>query len=153
GDAGAVPVGGAVEAAGLGLVASRALAAAPPVDDRRVAGGDVGDVDAELAPGRGQEAGEEHVGPLQHRQEQRPPVGVGDVDADRALALVTDLPHVGEAARPRFDAPGGQAPDGVALDGVLDLDDVGPPFGQHGGGRRHQREQTELDDAYSVQQV
>ncbi len=79
------------------------------------------------------------------------PSGVPHVDAHAALAPVRELHHVGDAAGTgRDQAHGGQATLGVAALGVLDLDDVGTPLGEHRPGHWHIRPRGDLDHSDAV---
>src|SRR5690606_37275542 len=86
--AGPAPEGGHVITALLRLLTARAERAAAGVDDRRVDGADVLDVDAELLAMAGQEAGQEDVGAPGEFVEHFAAFGHGHVQPDAALAAV-----------------------------------------------------------------
>src|SRR5581483_12184577 len=72
-------------------------------------------------------------------------------DADALLPTVRKLDHVVDATGTlRHEAHRRQPPLGVTGHGVLDLDDVGPPLGEHRPRRRHVRPRRNLDDAHTV---
>ena len=126
------PEGGTVVAALLSVGAVGALARAPGNDDLGVALPQIVGVDAELAAHRGHVVGEEHIGGLHQLHQHLPAIGVGQVQADGALAPVGLLDHKVDAAGAAGDQAGGdETPLGVAGDRVLHLDDVGPPIDQH----------------------
>src|SRR6202034_2279950 len=129
------PEGGHVVAASVGLHAAGAEGAAAGVDDGRVGLPDVLDVDVEPLPGLGQEVGQEHVGPAGQLVRDLLAFRLGDVEADRALAPVGVLEVGVRFARDLVRADLAQAALGVAGDGVLDLDHVGPPVRKDGARR------------------
>src|SRR5690606_29738811 len=92
GDAAAGPEGDGVVAALLGVVAPGPVPGADGVDDVRVAGLHVRDVEAELGPGGGQVAGEEDVGLGGEVEHDLAGAGLLQVEGDAALAPVPDLP-------------------------------------------------------------
>jgi hypothetical protein len=105
---------------------------APGIDDVGVDGPDGLDVDLQSAEGVGQEAGQEYVGCLDDLVEQVPTAVGADVDPDAALTAVGLLDDVVDGAGPPGDQPhGDEAALRVASHGVLDLDHVGTPVGQH----------------------
>ena len=101
--------------------------------------------------GIGQEVGEEHVG-LAHELVAAPraPPGMLEREADAALAPVGVLHERLERARGRAAGADVQAALGVAGDGVLDLDDVGAPVGEHRAGRGREGELRHLDDLHAL---
>ena len=146
-DAGAGPERQRVVGALVGVGATLALAGAAHVDDVRVVGADVLDVDVELRADARELVGEEDVGGGGELVEDVEALGRGEVEAEAPLAPVGVLEqgvhvvgHDGEPGR-------GQAPHGVAPLDVLDLDDLGAPVGQQRRGRRHEGVLGDLEDA------
>ncbi len=74
-----------------------------------------------------------------------------DVEAHASLAPVRQL-GVRIHDRPA-GLHVGQAPNRIARDRMLDLDDVGPPIGEHGTGRRDEQPGRHFDDPYALQDV
>ncbi len=134
----APPEGAAVVAPAFRLGSPLAVARSPHVDDVRIGGADVLDVDPELTARLGAEVGEEHVRGLAELEQDAAALLCAHVEADAPFAPVGELHHVGDPAGPDRDHPHGREPPlRIAGLGVLDLDDVGPPFGQDRAGHRH----------------
>ena len=141
----------AVEAAPLGRRTSGALGAAAGVDDPGVAAQDVLGLDAELAAGRRQEVGDEHVGLVHELQQDLLALGRGDVEGHGPLAAVGHLPEVRHAVDVGGHAPRRGVASGVAHHRVLDLEDVGAPVGEDRRRRRHEGVDRHLQHAHAVQ--
>ncbi len=144
-----------VVAGPLGLRSALAEGGAPHVDDVRIDGPDVVHVDLELGPGLGTEVGQEDVGFGGQLQQQVVALLGLEVEGHAALAPVGQLDHVVDPTRAGRDQTGvDQSPLGIADLGVLDLQDVGPPLGQHGPGDgdvgpgRHLDDLDALHDAF-----
>src|SRR5690606_13830686 len=137
--------------AALGLGAALAVGRAAHVDDVRVGGADVVDVDAELAADGGQEVGQEDVRLRDQPEQYLPAAGRGHVQPHALLTAVGNLDHVvhptAAGHQPGADQPALRVP-GL---GMLDLDDLGAPLGQDGAGHRHVRPGRDLDDLHTVQ--
>jgi hypothetical protein len=132
------PIARAVKAAELRVPATHALATSADVDDLRVHGANVFDVDAGALQCSGPPVGEKDIAGFGQPQQDLAAGGRLQVEADAALASVGVLVHEGhgdfgfvwrEAARNKPTA-------GIAGDRMLDLDHVGAPVRQNstGGG-------------------
>ena len=142
-----------VVTAAVRIGSALARAGARDVDDVGIVGVDVLGLDPQLLPHRRELVGEEHVARLgQPVDELEARVGF-DVDPDALLAPVGVLEQDVHVAQHRHDAARGQAPHGVTTLGVLDLDDLGTPVGQDGGGGRHEGVLGDLKDADTFHDV
>ena len=144
-------VGRPVVAATRGLRTAHSLAGAAGVDDRRVDGADVVDVEPELGDGGREEVGEEDVRLADEVVEDRATLGRLDVDAHAPLATVGQLDEVvGAGGQAGNDAGADQATLGVTSVGVLDLDDIGAPVREDGTCRGHKGPRGHLHDLDSL---
>ena len=89
------------------------------VDEIRVAGTEVLDVDLQLPARRGQEAGDEHVAPRRQLVQDLPALGDGHVEPDAALAAIGLLHGDAHAVDAGRDAAGAQPALRVAAPRVL----------------------------------
>ena len=150
GHPGPVPEGQGVIGALVGVGAPLALAGAPHVDDVRVVGPDVLDVDVQLGADRRHLVGEEDVAGRRQLAEDLEAVGGGEVEADALLAPVGVLEQDVDPAPEVHRAAGGEAAHGVAPLHVLDLDDLGPPVGEQGRRGGDEGVLGDLEDPYAL---
>ena len=108
------------------------LAGAPHVDDGRVVGPDVLEVDLQLGPHLGQLVGEEHVAGTGEAVEDVEPLVCGEVEPEAALAPVGVLEQHVDLGVEHGQTTRHQASHGVAPLDVLDLDDLCSPVRQQG---------------------
>jgi hypothetical protein len=146
---GAGPVRPRVIAPTVGVGATHPERGRPHVDDRRVVGPHVLDLDAEAAAGGGPEVRDEHVGRPHEACQDPATVGVLEIDAHRPLPAVRRLHVRVHAVLQRVEAARHQAPVGIAGVGVLDLDDVGTPLGEDGARHRSEDVRGDLDDPHA----
>ena len=151
-DAAARPVGNDIEAGGVGVRAALALAVPAGVDQTWVERLDVVVGDLEALAGRLQEARDEDVGLLDELEEDGERALMRQIEADAALAAVHLLHHVVVIARTGDQAAQHQATHGVGALGVLDLDHLSAPIGEHGGRRGHEAPLGQLDHLDVLQQ-
>ena len=150
---GAAPERGHVVTAAVGLGAARAERAAARVDDLRVHGAHVVDLDAELPAGGGQQRREEHVGAANQIVEHLATRVGADVDADAALAAVRVLEVHVDVGVGHERAGAHQAALRIAGHGVFDLDHVRAPVGQHAAGRGDEAPHRYFDDAHTLHRL
>ena len=125
-----------------------ALAMAAHVDDVRVDGANVLDVEVRPLAGTRQPVGEEHVCGLAKLVEGVESGRVLKIDRHRLLAVVRLLDEVVDAAGRVWDEPGGdEATLRVTAVGMLDLEHLGTPLGEHRAGGGHERPCRYLDNA------
>ena len=151
GDARAGPERERVVRALVGVGPALALAGASHVDDVRVLGADLVDVDLELGAHARQLVGEEHVGRGGQLVEDVEAVVRGEVEAEAALAAVRVLEQHVHVARDRGHTRRLESAHRVAALDVLDLDDLGAPVGEECRRRGHERVLRDLEDADAVQ--
>src|SRR5262249_51844693 len=121
------------------------------VDDARIDAPDVVEVDAQPPARGGEEVGEEDVRGPDQAMEELEAAGVRQIDSDAPLAAVRLLDHEVDAAG-RRDEPGRHEPALLgARAGLPDLDDVGPPCGEHRACRRHEPPLRDLDHPDAVE--
>ena len=149
-DAAARPERGAVEAADIALRTFVAVGTAAGVDDVRVGGADVLDVEFHLLALRRQIVGEKYIGGLGNLVDQLDTIGRGDIDADAALAAIRVLDH-GMAHRVDLHAADvDEAALRVAAHRMLDLDDVRAPVGQDRAGGGHEGVLRHLEHPHAL---
>ena len=147
--AGAAPKNAVVKAGLARFGSAPSHGVATDIDDVGAERPDVLDVDAQLAPGGGQEVGHEHVGRAHQVVEDSHPVGLRDVERKAALASVALLDREAYATAALGYSRGGDLALRVSASGIFDLDHVGPEFGQHCAGRRNHVPAGHLHDADS----
>jgi hypothetical protein len=122
------------------------VSGAAHVDDRRVDGADVLDVDAQAAASSREEAGEEHVGGRRQLEQDVPALLGAEVDRHAAFPSIGVLDgEVGAAAGD--EARRHQAALRVAAFGVFDLQHVGAPLGEDTAGHGHVGPRRHLEHA------
>ena len=117
------------------------------VDHRGFVGPDVLDLDTQTPACVGAHAGQEDVGRRHQPGQQRPPVGVAQVDRHRRLAPVGGLEVGVDAPVDGMEPCGHERPVRVALGGMLDLDHLGPPLGHDRAGHGHVDMRGDLEGA------
>ena len=150
-DPGPRPVRGGVVSPLRSIRAPDTLAVPTHIDDLGVPRPDPFDVDAETLARVGQQVGEKHIGGFHQAVEQLEAFWMANVDRHAPLAAVGLLHQVVHVARPGDETGADETALRVASLGVLDLQDIGTPIGQHAAGRRHERPGCELDHAYAFE--
>ena len=148
--AGMDPEGSGVESAAITRWALVAIAAAAGIDDIGIRGADVLHVDLQLLACGRQVVGEKDVGGLRQLVDELLAFLGRDVDADGALAPVGVLDH---RIDDRVELGAGDRKHAalrIAAHGMLDLDDVGAPVGQHGTGSRDEDELCHFQHSYAL---
>ena len=144
------PIGRRVEAALVTVRPLVAVGAAAGVDDVGIGLADMLHIDLQLGSSRGQVIGQEHVAGRRDLIDQLSSLFRRQVDADAALAPVGVLHQgvavlVGRKSLQHLDAALS-----VAAHGMLDLDDVGAPIGQHRASRRYKSELCDLKNPHAL---
>jgi len=152
-DAAARPERAGIESTALGFRPLGALAGPLGVDDLRVDLLQVVVVDLQAPSSRGQEAGQEDVGFLHQGVQHLAPAVGAEIEPEAAFVAAAVLDEEVEAVGAGNDAGADQAAQRIAAGGMLDLDDLGAPVGNHRPGTGHEEPFCHFDQADPVEHL